>query len=74
MSYYDAVVVGAGQAGSAAALQMARSGLRVALLERGSYPGSKNMFGGVLYTESTAQIVPDIKSHIILNLSRFHFI
>lgn len=59
MSYYDAVVVGAGPAGSAAALQMARSGLRVALLERGSYPGSKNMFGGVLYTESTAQIVPE---------------
>jgi len=59
MSYFDAVVVGAGPAGSAAALQMARSGLRVALLERGSYPGSKNMFGGVLYTESTAQIVPE---------------
>jgi len=59
VSYFDAVVVGAGPAGSAAALQMARSGLRVALLERGSYPGSKNMFGGVLYTESTAQIVPE---------------
>ena len=59
MSYFDAVVVGAGPAGSAAALQMARNGLRVALFERGSYPGSKNMFGGVLYTESTAQIVPE---------------
>ncbi len=59
MSYFDAVVVGAGPAGSTAALQMARNGLRVALFERGSYPGSKNMFGGVLYTESTAQIVPE---------------
>jgi len=41
--------VGAGPAGSAAALTMARAGLDVALVERGSYPGEKNMFGGVLH-------------------------
>lgn len=34
MSRYDVVVVGAGPAGSTAALSLARSGLRVALLER----------------------------------------
>ncbi|MDA8281378.1 MAG: FAD-dependent oxidoreductase, partial [Actinomycetota bacterium] len=38
---FDAVVVGAGPAGSAAALVLARSGQRVCLLERGPYPGSK---------------------------------
>jgi electron transfer flavoprotein-quinone oxidoreductase len=56
---YDAVVVGAGPAGAAAALHMATAGLRVALLERGDFPGSKNMFGGTIYAEPTAHIVPE---------------
>ena len=46
---FDAVVVGAGPAGSSAALVLARAGHRVALLERGPFPGSKNMYGGVVY-------------------------
>lgn len=46
---FDAIVVGAGPAGSSAALTMARTGLDVALLERGAFPGEKNMFGGVLH-------------------------
>ena len=46
---FDAIVVGAGPAGSSAALIMASAGLSVALLERGSFPGEKNMFGGVLH-------------------------
>ncbi len=48
MRTYDAIVVGAGPAGTTAAFRMAQKGLNVLLLERGETPGSKNMFGGML--------------------------
>ncbi len=50
--HFDVVVVGAGPAGSTAALVLARAGLRVALLERGEYPGAKNVSGAALYGAS----------------------
>src|SRR6202140_5362493 len=56
---FDAVVVGAGPAGTAAAITMAKAGLQVALLERGSKPGSKNVMGGILYSHYLAEIVGD---------------
>ncbi len=56
---FDAVVVGAGLAGSAAAMVMARKGLNVALVERGQKPGGKNYFGGAIYTHAIAELVPD---------------
>ncbi|MFZ5640109.1 MAG: FAD-dependent oxidoreductase [Bacillota bacterium] len=57
-SKYDAVVVGAGPAGSATAYILAKNGVDVALLERGDYPGSKNMFGGSVYARHTEEIFP----------------
>jgi electron transfer flavoprotein-quinone oxidoreductase len=48
MKAYDAIVVGAGPAGTTAALRMAQKGLKVLLLERADVPGAKNMFGGML--------------------------
>ncbi len=56
---FDAIVVGAGPAGSAAALVMARAGLSVVLIERGEFPGSKNLFGGVLYRKQIEEFVPE---------------
>lgn len=46
---FDAIIVGAGPAGSCAALTLAKAGKRVVLVERGPFPGSKNMYGGVVY-------------------------
>jgi electron transfer flavoprotein-quinone oxidoreductase len=56
---FDAVVVGAGPAGTAAAITMAKAGLQVALLERGAKPGAKNVMGGILYNHYLEQIVGD---------------
>ena len=44
---FDAIIVGAGLAGSAAALKLAQAGLEVVVIDRGPYPGSKNLSGGV---------------------------
>lgn len=57
---FQAIVIGAGPAGSSAALTMARAGLDVALVERGTFPGEKNMFGGVLHRlPSLEAVFPD---------------
>ncbi len=55
---YDVVVVGAGPAGSSAALTAARAGLKVVLLERGPFPGSKNAYGGVVYGRVLDDVLP----------------
>lgn len=55
---FDAIVVGAGPAGSAAALALARAGRSVVLLERGPFPGSKNLYGGVVYGRILDGVIP----------------
>lgn len=55
---FDAIVVGAGIAGSTAAYVMAKAGLDVLVIERGNYPGSKNMTGGRLYAHSLERVIP----------------
>lgn len=45
---YDAIVIGAGPAGSMATRTLAEQGRAVLLLERGSFPGRKKACGGML--------------------------
>lgn len=56
---YDVIVVGGGLAGLSAAYKIAQAGLEVVLVERGPYPGSKNLSGGVLYSRVLGQLIPD---------------
>lgn len=56
---FDVIVVGAGPAGTSCAYQCAKNGLKVLLIERGEYPGSKNVMGGVLYRHQMEEIIPE---------------
>jgi len=47
---FDVVVVGGGPAGLSAAYFLSKAGFSVAVLERGGRLGSKNMFGGRIYS------------------------
>jgi electron transfer flavoprotein-quinone oxidoreductase len=56
---FDVAIVGAGPGASMAAYALAKAGLSVVMFERGDTPGSKAMFGGVLYTPILARFFPD---------------
>lgn len=57
---FDAIVIGAGPAGSACAYVLAREGKSVLLVERGGDAGSKNVTGGRLYTYALEQVEADL--------------
>ena len=64
---YDVIVVGAGPAGSAAAISLARKGVNVLMLDKARVPGERNITGGVLYGDSPdgwglVSLVPDFES------------
>ena len=60
-SQFDAIVVGAGPSGNACAYTLAKAGLKVLQIERGEYPGSKNVQGAILYANALEQIIPDFR-------------
>ncbi len=64
---FDALVVGAGPAGAAASLTLARNGANVLMLEKARIPGERNMTGGVLYGDfpgdyGLVSLVPDFEA------------
>ena len=61
MEKFDAIVVGAGPSGNAAAYTLAKAGLSVIQIERGEYPGSKNVQGAILYSDALEKIIPDFR-------------
>ncbi len=54
----DVVVVGAGLAGLAAAYHLAEAGIETIVVERGDFPGSKNVSGGRLYLNPVRPFFP----------------
>lgn len=59
MENFDVIVVGGGPAGLSAAISAAKAGMKTVVIERGDYPGTKNVMGGVLYTQATAAVIPE---------------
>ncbi|WP_254531329.1 FAD-dependent monooxygenase [Natrinema gelatinilyticum] len=57
--HYEAVVVGCGPGGAAAAARLADHGVETLVLERGTEAGSKNVSGGLIYAEDSAPYTID---------------
>jgi len=57
--HYEAIVVGAGPGGAAAAAALAQQGVETLVLERGVDAGSKNVSGGLIYAEESAPYTID---------------
>jgi electron transfer flavoprotein-quinone oxidoreductase len=53
--HYEAIVVGAGPAGCAAALELAKNGVQTLVLERGHRAGAKSATGGILYGQTNTE-------------------
>jgi electron transfer flavoprotein-quinone oxidoreductase len=58
MQGFDAIVVGGGPAGCTCSYTLAKSGLKTLLVERGKFPGAKNMWGGVYYGPALNRLFP----------------
>jgi electron transfer flavoprotein-quinone oxidoreductase len=56
---FDAIVIGAGPAGCLCGLTLAKAGLETLIVERGKFPGTKNMWGGAYYGPLLHEIFSD---------------
>lgn len=57
---FDAIIVGAGPAGTACAYLLAKEGKSVLVIERGVSAGSKNVTGGRMYTYALELVEPGL--------------
>lgn len=55
---FDAIIAGAGPGGCAAAYSLAKMGFNVLIVERGKYPGAKNVMGGRMYAYALDRLIP----------------
>ncbi|WP_025270481.1 FAD-dependent oxidoreductase [Hippea sp. KM1] len=68
---FDVIIVGAGPAGLAAGYVLAKAGVDTIIIERGKFPGSKNVMGGILYRKPMDDLIPEfykdapLERHII---------
>jgi len=68
---FDVIIVGAGPAGLAAGYVLAKAGVDTIIIERGKFPGAKNVMGGILYRKPMDDLIPEfykeapIERHII---------
>ena len=60
MEKFDVIIVGAGLAGLGAAYTLAGQNMEVLVLERGDYPGAKNVTGGRIYLNPVRDLFPDL--------------
>ena len=60
MEKFDVIIAGAGLAGLAAAYTLSGKGVEVLVLERGDYPGAKNVTGGRLYVNPIRNLFPEL--------------
>ena len=60
MTKVTSIVVGAGLAGLSAAYSLARDSIDVLVVERGDYPGAKNITGGRMYFLPIRSLFPEL--------------
>lgn len=58
---FDVVVIGAGPSGLGAAYMLAKYGFNVVVVERGGRVGSKNVFGGRIYSHVFEKAIPGFR-------------
>jgi electron transfer flavoprotein-quinone oxidoreductase len=59
MEKFEAIVVGGGLAGLSAAYTLAGAGIEALVIERGDYPGAKNVTGGRIYLNPVRRFFPE---------------